>query len=62
MNKKEFNLCKKEIRRLLRELDRSFIDGVVYSSDSVVYRDASHLRYVAIVLAESLICSGKYPL
>lgn len=57
MRRKEFNLCKKEIRRLIREIDRSFVDGVVYPPDSAIYRDASHLRYVAHVLSPALLQS-----
>ena len=55
MKRNDFNLCKKEIRRLLKRLDDSFVPNHVYQKGSVLYRDASHLRYVVDCLCSDLI-------
>lgn len=55
MNKKDYNLAKSEIRRLLKELDISFEPNHIYGVDSDVYRIACNLRYVVGVLSDDLV-------
>lgn len=55
MKRKNMNLYRSEIRRLLRQIDRSFVPGVVYSPDSLVVCDASALRFVIDSLYKELI-------
>lgn len=57
MKRNEFDLCKKEIRRLLREIDSSFVSNHVYSSDSALYNKACKLRNVTFILSEGLLQS-----
>lgn len=54
MKRKDFNLCKSEIRRLLKQIDSSFVPNHVYDKDSNLFHDAAALRYVADVLCSSL--------
>lgn len=55
MKRKDYNLVKSEIRRLLKELDNSFEPSHVYDVDSEVYRTACNLRYVVRVLSDDLV-------
>lgn len=55
MKRKDYNIIKSELRRLLREVDRSFVPNHVYDKDSTLYRSACNLRYVADVLCSSLV-------
>lgn len=55
MKKKEVNICISEIRNLLRSIDRSFEPNHVYAKNSLVYRNAANIRYIADILCESLI-------
>ena len=55
MKRKDFNLCKSEIRRLLKQIDTSFVPNHVYDKDSNLFHDAVVLRYVADVLCSSLV-------
>lgn len=56
MKRKDMNLYKSEIRRLLRQIDRSFCPNHVYDKTSSICSDAAALRYVADVLCRDLIC------
>lgn len=55
MKRKDFNLLKSEIRRLLKQIDTSFVPNHVYDGASKVSRDAANLRYVADLLYKDLI-------
>lgn len=55
MKTKDFNLCKSEIRRLLKKIDSGFVPNRVYGKDSVLFHDAVTLRYVVVVLCSSLV-------
>lgn len=55
MKRKDLNLYKSEIRRLLKQIDRSFSPNHVYDESSSIYSDAAALRYVADVLCRDLI-------
>lgn len=55
MKRKDLNLYKSEIRRLLRQIDRSFDPNHVYDESSSICSDAAALRYVADVLFRDLI-------
>lgn len=55
MDKKTFYLYKGEIRRLLRQIDRSFEPNVVYGKNSLIGCDASALRFVIDCLYRDLI-------
>lgn len=54
MKRKDFNLYKSEIRRLLKQIDVSFVPNHVYDEDSRICCDAAALRYVASVLCNDL--------
>ena len=55
MKRKDVNTCISEIRNLLRSIDRSFEPNHVYDKDSLLYRNAADIRYIADVLCRSLI-------
>lgn len=55
MTRKDLNLYKSEIRRLLRQIDRSFYPNHVYDKNSSIFSDAAALRYVADALCRDLI-------
>ena len=55
MKRKTFNLYKGEIRRLLRQIDRSFVPDAVYNEDSLMACDASALRSVIDCLYRDLL-------
>ena len=55
MKRKDFNLYKREIRRLLKQIDDSFVPNHVYDETSNILRDAANLRYVASLLCNDLI-------
>lgn len=56
MKRKDMNLYKSEIRRLLRQIDRSFVPNHVYDKSSSIYTDAAVLRFVVDALCRDLIC------
>lgn len=49
------NLYKSEIRRLLRQIDRSFYPNHTYDESSSICTDAAALRYVADAFYRDLI-------
>lgn len=55
MKRKDMNLYKREIRRLLMQIDRSFYPNHVYDKTSSICTDASALRYVVDALCRDLI-------
>lgn len=55
MKRKDLNLYKSEIRRLLKQIDRSFYPNHVYDKSSSICSDAAALRYVADALCRDLI-------
>lgn len=55
MKRKDLNLYKSEIRRLLRHIDRSFYPNHVYDECSSICSDAAALRFVADALYRDLI-------
>lgn len=55
MKRKDLNLYKSEIRRLLRQIDRSFYPNHVYDESSSICSDAVALRFVADALYRDLI-------
>lgn len=55
MKRKDLNLYKSEIRRLLRQIDRSFYPNHAYDESSSICTDAAALRYVADALYRDLI-------
>lgn len=55
MKRKDFNLYKSEIRRLLKQIDRSFYPNHVYDKSSSIYSDSATLRYVVDALCRDLI-------
>lgn len=55
MKRKDYNLVKSEIRRLLKEIDSSFEPNQFYDLNSDVYRSACNLRYVASVFCDDLV-------
>lgn len=55
MKRKDYNLLKSEIRRLLKELDNSFESNHVYDEYSDVYRTACNMRYVVGILCDDLV-------
>lgn len=55
MKRKDLNLYKSEIRRLLKQIDRSFYPNHVYDKSSSIYSNAATLRYVADALCRDLI-------
>lgn len=55
MKRKEVNICISEIRNLLRSIDRSFVPNHVYDKNSLLYRNAADIRYIADILCKSLI-------
>lgn len=54
MKRKEFNLLKSEILRLLEQIDDSFVPNHVYDEYSAISRDAANLRYVVSLLCNDL--------
>lgn len=54
MKRKDFNILKSEIRRLLKQIDDSFVPNHVYDETSVILRDAANLRYVVSLLCNDL--------
>lgn len=54
MKRKDLNFYKREIRRLLRQIDRSFSPDYVYDESSSICSDAAALRFVADVLYRDL--------
>lgn len=55
MKRKDFNVCKAELKRLLSAIDNSFVAGHVYDKSSSLYLDACSLRYVADCLCKALV-------
>lgn len=55
MKRKDLNLYKREFRRLIRQIDRSFNPGCSYDECSSICTDAVALRYVADALYRDLI-------
>ena len=55
MKRKDFNLYKSEIRRLLKQIDDSFVPNHVYDEKSKVCCDAAALRFVVDTLYRDLI-------
>ena len=55
MKRKDLNLYKSEIRRLLKQIDRSFYPNHVYDKSSSICSDAADLRYVVDALCRDLI-------
>lgn len=55
MRRKDYNLAKSEIRRLLKEIDGSFEPNHIYDLNSDVYRTACNMRYVVCVLCDDLV-------
>lgn len=54
MNRKEYKLLKREISRLLKKIDSSFLPDVHYSKASSLATDVSNLRYVVDLLYNDL--------
>lgn len=59
MKRKDFNLYKSEIRRLLKQIDDSFVPNHVYDEESKVSHDASALRFVVYTLYNDLTSKSK---
>lgn len=55
MKREDIDTCIREIRKLLRSIDRSFVPNHVYDKDSLVYRNSKDIRYIADVLCKSLL-------
>lgn len=55
MIRKDFNLYKSEIRRLLKQIDDSFVPNHVYDEGSKVCLDVLALRFVVNTLYRDLI-------
>ena len=55
MKRKDMNLYKSEIRRLLRQIDSAFYPNHVYDTTSSICSDAAALRYVVDALYKDLI-------
>lgn len=55
MKRREYNLYKSEIRRLLKQIDVSFIPNYAYSKHSSLSCDVAILRYVVDTLYKDLI-------
>ena len=54
MKRKDFNLFKSEIRRLLKQIDDSFEPNQFYAESSKILHDAANLRYVVSVFCNDL--------
>lgn len=54
MERKVFDKLKKDIRFLLRDMDKSFVPSHVYDEDSKMYRTAEDLCICAAFLRDSL--------
>lgn len=54
MKRKEFNLLVKDIRSLLRDMDRSFVPNHVYDEDSQMYRTCEQLGVCVSFLRDFL--------
>ena len=57
MKRKDYNLAKSEIRRLLKDIDSLFEPNHVYGFNSDVYRAACNLHYVVSNLCDDLVAS-----
>lgn len=55
MKRKDYNLYKSEIRRLLKQIDVSFQPNYTYSKHSSISPDVATLRYVLDTLYNDLI-------
>ena len=56
MKRREYNLYKSEIRRLLKQIDVSFQPNYAYSEHSPILCDVATLRFVVDTLYKDLIC------
>lgn len=55
MKRKDMNLFKSEIRRLLKQIDCSFSPDHVYDKNASICSDVAALRYVVDALYRDLI-------
>lgn len=58
MERKVFDKLKKDIRSLLRDMDKSFVPNHVYDEDSKMYRTAEDLCVCAAFLRDFLKNQG----
>lgn len=54
MKRKDMDLYKSEIRRLLRQIDNAFYPNHVYDKTASICSDAAALRYVVDALCRDL--------
>lgn len=55
MKRKDYNMYRSELRRLLKKINDSFVPNHVYGKDSQIVCDVAALRFVANTLYEDLI-------
>lgn len=55
MKRKDYKIFKSEIKRLLREIDSSFLPNFTYRENSSLVRNVANLRYLVDGLYNGLI-------